>query len=136
MPATKLPLVYSTPEVCALAGVTYRQVDYWVRTGIVGPSVKDASGSGSHRRWSFQDVVKVTIIARLLTIGVGIGHIRVIDALDGLEFTDESGVLLVGKDTAMVVPVTQLGLALQEMGGGYALPLDGVLDDLIFGPDL
>ena len=40
---------YAAPEVCKIVGITYRQLDYWARTELVTPSVRDASGSGTQR---------------------------------------------------------------------------------------
>ena len=40
---------YRGPTACAAAGITYRQLDYWARTGLVEPSVRAAHGSGSQR---------------------------------------------------------------------------------------
>lgn len=46
----------SSTEVCRQAGVTYRQLDYWVRKGYVTPSLAVATGSGTHRRFSLDDL--------------------------------------------------------------------------------
>ncbi len=43
---------YRGPTACQAAKITYRQLDYWARTDLVRPSVTDASGSGSRRRYS------------------------------------------------------------------------------------
>lgn len=64
------------PTVCRLVGITYRQLDYWARTGLVTPSVRAADGSGSQRRYSFGDVVELRIIKRLLDAGVSLQRIR------------------------------------------------------------
>ncbi|MFE6918918.1 MerR family transcriptional regulator, partial [Streptomyces rubiginosohelvolus] len=40
---------YRGPTACAAAGITYRQLDYWARTGLVEPSVRPAYGSGTQR---------------------------------------------------------------------------------------
>src|SRR5699024_5829520 len=40
---------YRGPIVCKAAGITYRQLDYWARTGLVEPAVRNANGSGSQR---------------------------------------------------------------------------------------
>ena len=48
---------FSGPQVCAIVGVTYRQLDYWARTELLTPSVAEAKGSGSKRRYSYHDVV-------------------------------------------------------------------------------
>ena len=54
------------PTVHKLVGITYRQLDYWARTGLVTPSVRAADGSGTQRLYSFTDVVELRIIKRLL----------------------------------------------------------------------
>lgn len=61
---------YSTREVCDLAGVTYRQLDYWVRTGMIRPSIRNALGSGHFRRWDDEDVVLVQAVAEQLRRGI------------------------------------------------------------------
>jgi DNA-binding transcriptional MerR regulator len=64
------------PEVCKIVGITYRQLDYWARTGLVRPSVKDARGSGSQRLYSFQDLALLKTIKRMLDSGVNLRQIR------------------------------------------------------------
>ena len=44
---------YRVPEVCRTIGITYRQLDYWARTGLVTPSIREAGGSGTQRLYSF-----------------------------------------------------------------------------------
>jgi DNA-binding transcriptional MerR regulator len=61
---------------CAAAGITYRQLDYWARTGLVVPSVRDASGSGTQRLYSFRDIVVLKVVKRLLNAGVSLQNIR------------------------------------------------------------
>jgi DNA-binding transcriptional MerR regulator len=60
----------------AVAGITYRQLDYWARTGLVVPSVRDASGSGTQRLYSFRDIVVLKVVKRLLDAGVSLQNIR------------------------------------------------------------
>jgi DNA-binding transcriptional MerR regulator len=64
------------PTACAVAGITYRQLDYWARTGLVVPSVRDASGSGTQRLYSFRDIVVLKVVKRLLDAGVSLQNIR------------------------------------------------------------
>ncbi|MFF1629785.1 MerR family transcriptional regulator, partial [Streptomyces sp. NPDC058272] len=61
---------YRGPTACAAAGITYRQLDYWARTGLVEPSVRPAYGSGTQRLYSFRDVVVLKIVKRFLDTGV------------------------------------------------------------------
>ena len=67
---------FSAPQVCALAGVSYRQVDYWARTGLLVPSLQVAQGSGRHRRYSYRDVLALKVIRRLLDADVSLRRIR------------------------------------------------------------
>nr|WP_324613054.1 MerR family transcriptional regulator [Streptomyces sp. SBT349] len=67
---------YRGPSACAAAGITYRQLDYWARTGLVQPSVRPAHGSGTQRLYSFRDVLVLKIVKRLLDAGVSLQSIR------------------------------------------------------------
>ncbi|WP_188269330.1 MULTISPECIES: MerR family transcriptional regulator [unclassified Streptomyces] len=67
---------YRGPTACAAAGITYRQLDYWARTGLVEPSVRPAYGAGAQRLYSFRDVVVLKIVKRFLDIGVALQNIR------------------------------------------------------------
>lgn len=67
---------YRGPTACAAAGITYRQLDYWARTGLVEPSVRPAYGSGTQRLYSFHDVVVLKIVKRFLDTGVALQNIR------------------------------------------------------------
>jgi len=48
---------YRGPSACQIAGITYRQLDYWARTSLVVPSIRSAAGSGSQRLYSFKDIL-------------------------------------------------------------------------------
>ena len=67
---------YRGPTACKAAGITYRQLDYWARTGLVEPSVRPAYGSGTQRLYNFRDVVVLKIVKRLLDTGVSLQNIR------------------------------------------------------------
>ena len=67
---------YRGPIVCKAAGITYRQLDYWARTGLVEPAVRGAKGSGSHRLYSFRDILVLKVVKRLLDTGVSLANIR------------------------------------------------------------
>ena len=58
------------------AGITYRQLDYWARTGLVEPSVRGAHGSGSQRLYSFRDILVLKVVKRLLDTGISLQQIR------------------------------------------------------------
>lgn len=59
-----------------VAGITYRQLDYWARTKLVEPSIRGAAGSGSQRLYSFRDILVLKVVKRLLDTGVSLQNIR------------------------------------------------------------
>jgi DNA-binding transcriptional MerR regulator len=67
---------YRGPTACAAAGITYRQLDYWARTGLVEPSVRAAAGSGSQRLYGFRDILVLRVVKRLLDTGISLQQIR------------------------------------------------------------
>lgn len=67
---------YRGPTACKAAGITYRQLDYWARTGLVVPTVRGASGSGTQRLYSFRDILVLKVVKRLLDTGVSLQQIR------------------------------------------------------------
>jgi DNA-binding transcriptional MerR regulator len=85
VPATSRPdtdmsaeeIGYRGPTACAAAGITYNQLDYWARTGLVEPSVRAAHGSGSQRLYSFRDILVLKVVKRLLDTGISLQQIRV-----------------------------------------------------------
>lgn len=69
-------LGYRGPTACSAAGISYRQLDYWARTGLVEPSVRSAHGSGSQRLYSFRDILVLKVVKRLLDTGISLQQIR------------------------------------------------------------
>jgi DNA-binding transcriptional MerR regulator len=67
---------FSTADVARLTGLTARQLDHWDRKGFLRPSLEKAHGYGSTRRYSFADVVRLRVAARLRSSGVGLARIR------------------------------------------------------------
>ncbi|WP_448060826.1 MerR family transcriptional regulator [Cellulomonas hominis] len=67
---------YRGPTACRAAGITYRQLDYWARTGLVEPTVRPATGSGTQRLYSFRDILVLKVVKRLLDTGVSLQQIR------------------------------------------------------------
>ena len=73
---TSSEIGYRGATACAAAGISYRQLDYWARTGLVEPTVRNASGSGSQRLYGFRDILVLKIVKRLLDAGVSLQNIR------------------------------------------------------------
>ena len=65
------------PQVCAIVGITYRQLDYWARTDLLKPSISEAKGSGTQRRYSYRDLLELKVIKRLLDAGISLQSARV-----------------------------------------------------------
>ncbi len=74
--ASSQELGYRGASACSAAGISYRQLDYWARTGLVEPTVRGASGSGSSRLYGFKDILVLKIVKRLLDTGVSLQNIR------------------------------------------------------------
>ncbi|MGI9528594.1 MAG: MerR family transcriptional regulator [Acidimicrobiia bacterium] len=81
--ANDITLGFRSPQVCTVVGITYRQLDYWDRTGLLGPSLQEASGSGTQRLYTFQDIVTLRVVKRLKDAGTSLHKIR--QAFDQLE---------------------------------------------------
>ena len=67
---------FGARAVLALTGISYRQLDYWARTGLVGSSIRQAAGRGSRRVYSFADLVALRVVGELRREGVSIQTIR------------------------------------------------------------
>ena len=93
---------YRGVTACPAVGISYRQLDYWARTGLVVPSVRDASGSGTSRLYSFRDLVVLKVVKRLLDAGVSLQNIRkAIDALRSRGVEDLAGITLISDGTTV-----------------------------------
>jgi DNA-binding transcriptional MerR regulator len=83
-------------------GISYRQLDYWARTGLVVPSIRDASGSGTQRLYSFRDLVVLKVVKRLLDAGVSLQNIRkAIETLRSRGVDDLAGITLISDGTTV-----------------------------------
>jgi DNA-binding transcriptional MerR regulator len=67
---------FGGPQVCKIVGISYRQLDYWARTDLLRPSLADAAGSGTQRRYSYRDLVALKVIKSLLDGGLSLQTAR------------------------------------------------------------
>lgn len=67
---------YSGTQAAAIVGITYRQLDYWARTDLIRPSLSDANGSGSRRRYSYRDLLELRVIKTLIDAGIRLESVR------------------------------------------------------------
>jgi DNA-binding transcriptional MerR regulator len=124
---------YRVPEVCRVVGISYRQLDYWARTGLVTPSIKDAGGSGTQRQYSFQDLVRLRVIKKLLDAGVSLQRIRkAIDFLGEHMNAQPQGITLMSDGSSIYACESEDEIIdLVKRGQGvFAIALDKVWDDL------
>lgn len=95
---------YRGPQVCSIVGITYRQLDYWARTGLLRPSLADAKGSGSQRLYSYRDLIELKVVKQLLDAGVSLQRARkAIECLRGSLGGDvaASSLVLAGADSLL-----------------------------------
>lgn len=93
---------YRGPIACQVAGITYRQLDYWARTKLVTPSVRDARGCGTQRLYSFRDILVLKIIKRLLDTGISLQNVRVaIEQLREFGVEDLSSITIVSDGSSV-----------------------------------
>ncbi len=112
---------YRGPTACAAAGITYRQLDYWARTGLVEPSVRAAQGSGTQRLYSFRDVLLLKVVKRLLDAGVSLQSIRAaVTHLASCEPGDLSGITLMS-DGATVYQCTSPHQVMELLEAGQGV---------------
>ncbi len=112
---------YRGPIACKAAGITYRQLDYWDRTGLVSPTVRNATGSGSQRLYSFRDILVLKVVKRLLDTGVSLQQIRLAVAqLESYGVDDLSEITLMS-DGASVYECTSDDEVIDLVKGGQGV---------------
>ncbi len=125
---------YRVPSACQIAGITYRQLDYWARTSLVVPSIRGAAGSGSQRLYSFKDILVLKIVKRLLDTGISLQNIRVaVDHLRKRGVEDLAKITLFSDGTTVyectsaeeVVDLLQGG-----QGGVFGIAVSGAMREL------
>ncbi len=121
------------PTACTAAGITYRQLDYWARTGLVDPTVRSATGSGTQRLYSFKDILLLKIIKRLLDAGVSLQQIRV--AIDHLRErgTDDLTQVTLMSDGASVYECRSADEVIDLLQGGqgvFGIAIGGVWKEI------
>lgn len=114
-------LGYRGPTACNAAGITYRQLDYWARTGLVEPSVRSAGGSDTQRLYGFRDILVLKIVKRLLDAGVSLQQIRVAVAHLRERGTDDLTQVTLMSDGATVYECTSSDEVIDLLQGGQGV---------------
>ncbi|MFP4311752.1 MAG: MerR family transcriptional regulator [Nitriliruptoraceae bacterium] len=120
------------PTVCKIVGITYRQLDYWARTGLVEPSLRRAEGSGTQRLYSFDDIVRLKVVKRLLDTGVSLQKVRfAVEELRRAGSSLAETTLISDGNTVYALDDDARLLDLLRRGQGvFALALDPVVKEL------
>ncbi len=112
---------YRGPTACRAAGITYRQLDYWARTGLVEPGVRGAKGSGTQRLYGFRDILVLKVVKRLLDTGVSLQQIRTaVSALRERGVEDLAQITLMS-DGASVYECTSADEVIDLVQGGQGV---------------
>jgi DNA-binding transcriptional MerR regulator len=106
---------YRGPQTCKIVGISYRQLDYWTRTGLVVPSLQEAQGSGTQRLYSFNDLLQLRVIKNLTDAGASLQKVR-----QAIEYVRDH----LEDDWSKVTIVA-------NMGGVYACTSDAEVIDLL-----
>lgn len=116
-----------SPRACRVAGITYRQLDYWTRTDLVYPSKHPGIGSGSNRLYSEADVRVLRVIRALLDVGLSLRRIRRIVADRSLLIALRDrlpGFLVVQRQGIRIVTAEVLPSVVGDTPGLYAITVD------------
>ena len=128
------PEGYSCKRASEIAGITYRQLDYWARTGLVGPTLARASGSGSRRRYSYRDLLELRVVKSLLDAGIRLELVREVFEYLTLHLDEDvTRVNLVISGTSVMVRTGEeeiVDLIRNGQGVLNILPLAGVKDQV------
>ena len=112
---------YRGAVACSAAGISYRQLDYWARTSLVEPSIRNASGSGTSRLYSFRDILVLKIVKRLLDTGISLQNVR--SAVEHLRArgTNDLATLTLMSDGASIYECASADDVIDLLAGGQGV---------------
>lgn len=126
-------LGYRGPVASHAAGITYRQLDYWARTGLVVPEIHPAEGSGTQRLYSFHDILLLKVVKRLLDAGITLQQIRIAIAHLRTRGVEDLTAVTLMSDGVSVFECTSDNDVVDLLRGGqgmFAIALGGVWRDI------
>jgi DNA-binding transcriptional MerR regulator len=133
-PAEQRAVGYSGRQAAEIVGITYRQLDYWARTDLIRPSLVDAAGSGSRRKYSYRDLLELKVVKNLLDAGIRLESVR--EAFSYLrdhlgEDVASVNLVISGRHSVLVRTGEEIIDLLREGQGVLnILPLAGVKDEV------
>jgi DNA-binding transcriptional MerR regulator len=124
---------FSGTQAAKVVGITYRQLDYWARTDLIRPSLSDAAGSGSRRKYSYSDLLELRVIKTLLDAGIKLESVREVFTYLRSHVTGDiaSAHLVISGSTVVLCDGSELIDVLNKGQGVLnVLSLAGVKDDI------
>jgi DNA-binding transcriptional MerR regulator len=127
---------YSGKRAADIVGISYRQLDYWARTDLIRPSLADAHGSGSRRRYTYRDLLELKLVKTLLDNGIKPESIRDAFSLMRDQLGDDvaSAKLVMSGNSAVLVRENEelIDVVNRYQGQGVLnlLALDGVVEQV------
>ncbi len=100
--------VFGAANAFQLAGITYRQLDYWARRGWVSPSVEAGSGRPGRRLYSPADVIRLAALGHFGRSGVDVGQVGPTMASVAVPDAGDHLLVLGPELTVAVVPGSEL----------------------------
>ena len=113
---------FNSKAVSKITGLSFRQIDYWDRTHFIKPTVSEASGYGSVRLYSFNDLVQLRVAKTLMDKGISLQKIRkainylkknmpeIKKPLSELKFlTDGETIFVLTKDKKVIIDTLKSG---------------------------
>jgi len=121
-------------KTAEIVGITYRQLDYWARTDLIHPSLADARGSGSRRRYSYKDLLELKVIKTLLDAGIKLETVRDVFSYMRDQLGEEissANLVISGKGSVIIHSGEEL-IDLVKKGQGVlnVLPLGGIKEEV------
>jgi len=125
---------FSGARAAEIVGISYRQLDYWARTDLVRPSLADAKGSGTRRRYTYTDLLELKVVKSLLDAGIKLENVRDVFAYlrDHLGGDVTSANLVIQGSSSVVIQDDGELIDLVKNGQGVLniLPLASVRDEV------
>lgn len=124
---------FSGRQTADVVGISYRQLDYWARTDLIRPSLTDASGSGSRRRYSYQDLLELRVVKTLIDAGIRLESVREVFAYLRTHVSADiaSAHLVISGQTVVLAQGDELiDVVKQGQGVLNVLSLAGVKNDI------
>ncbi len=124
---------FSSLQAIQIVNISYRQLDYWTRTGLVTSTAQEAVGSGSRRRYSYRDLLELKLIKRLLDEGISLKRVRQVFSYVRDELGEDlasADLVIRGQQSLLVRSDEQLLDALRQGQGALYLPMDDLVQQV------